>query len=190
MKHIPDTYRKPLSEAEWVLDVGCGSGWLSEYLGEGAHYIGIDLDPARFKPKFQDGHYNIDLYHERIADYVTERFDLVFMSHIIEHFTQERLKLIMHDVRNILESDGSLILIAPTEINPTFYGEWTHVRPYNHGSIAGLMKSYGFEVIDWDYTNLHFLPKPVQIYSGYFLRHVPFAPYWTHHDVIAWGRKK
>jgi hypothetical protein len=79
-----------------------------------------------------------------------------------------------------------IILITPTDYHPFFYAEWTHVRPYNHGSLPGLLRDFEFQNVDWTYPKVDFIPQRYQgilRFPFFFLK----FPYWS--EIAAWWTK-
>lgn len=106
--------------AEWIdpqpgwrtLDVGCGPGLLPLLFAErGCQSTGMDLDPEMFKP--------VPVYLQvAIADGETPpfrpgQFDLVTLSNIL--FLHHHPDHLLASIRNILQPDGQIALINPSE---------------------------------------------------------------------------
>ncbi len=157
------------------------------YLNPKAKYTGIsysqsDIDVIR--KKGQTAHLvNLDKEKLPLED---QSVDCIFASHILEHFEKSELINLMNECYRVLKKDGEIILITPTDYNPFFYAEWTHIKPFNHGSLPGLLRDFEFREVDWMYPKLSFLPKTLQAilrFPLFFLK--PFL--WK--EVVAFGKK-
>ncbi len=67
-----------------VLEIGCGGGWnLYPYMQDGARVVGYDHGPALVE--FGRG-LGMDLRTGSIDDVEGDEFDLIVLSHVVEHF--------------------------------------------------------------------------------------------------------
>ena len=71
--------------------------------------------------------------------YKKDGYDVILMSHIIEHFEYRELINFMETYLAYLKTDGLLIIITPV-INPSFYDAFDHVKPYSH---IGILNIFG-----------------------------------------------
>lgn len=92
----------------------------------------------------------------------------------------------MAELKRVLKKNGQITLITPTDYHSFFYGEWTHVRPYNHESLPEMLKDLGFKNVDWYYPRLRRLPKMLQRYLRFPL--FPLRNYFWK-EVVAIGKK-
>jgi cyclopropane fatty-acyl-phospholipid synthase-like methyltransferase len=166
-----------------VLDVGCGTGWLTKYVSQ-KDYIGITYSETEIRNLQKKGYSGMKVILPGRIPVKDSAFEVVFASHLIEHFEKRELTDFMKEIKRVLKPNGILILITPTEYNPFFYGEWTHVRPYNHSSLPELLHDFEYEKIKWFYPMISWLPKKAQAllrFPFFFLK--PFL--WN--EVIAYG---
>ncbi len=134
-----------------VLDLGCGLGAMLRRLrSEGKQVVGLEGDP-RLVAALRDEAFEVvqgwipaDL--ELLED---ERFDGVFMGHIVEHLTTEQTLEVLGWVAEHLEDDGTLVIQTPDFSQPfvsatNFWLDPTHVRPYPLPLLSALLESAGF----------------------------------------------
>lgn len=128
-----------------VLDVGCGRGEMLQAFGERfpARGTGVDLSEAAVaacRRRFPDARFEVlDLE----ADRLSERFDLVLCSEVLEHCGDPARAL--GNLRQM--TAGHLLLTVPG--GPVFpidraMGHHRHFRP---DSLRGLLAENGFDVL-------------------------------------------
>lgn len=88
-----------------VLDLGCGSGWMTEILNQFGHAEGVDLAPAAAR-----------LFHPHITfhdadDPPSVPFDIVVSQEVVEHADDQRAYL--RRASTLLRAGGYLILTTP-----------------------------------------------------------------------------
>ena len=167
ISYIPKKPKELIGKSKNILDLGCGNGWLRTYLHQGQIYTGISFSKTEVDYINNTNYFSINteaILHDARKElpFKKESFDCVTAIHFIEHFTKEDVESIMGEVRRVLKKGGWLILATPTDYQPFFWGEWSHVRPYNHGSIEGLLKDFGFKEVSWTYPKIEFLPQKWQ----------------------------
>jgi SAM-dependent methyltransferase len=184
---LPKNITEIISSSKKVLDLGCGSGWLSSYVSDKDKYVGLSCSSVEMKHLRSIGLKGVLHSLEEPLPFKDNSFDCIFASHVIEHFTIREVEAIMKEIKRILKPSGVLILATPTDYNPFFWAEWSHVRPYNHGSLPGLLRDFNFEDIGWTYPELYFLPHKAQSllrFPLFFLK--PFL--WK--EIYATGHNK
>jgi hypothetical protein len=72
---------------------------------------------------------------ERTAD----QYDVILMSHVIEHFAPKELVEFMDAYLDRLKAGGQLVIATPL-ISSNFYDDFDHVRPYQP---IGLLMVFG-----------------------------------------------
>ncbi|MBC7804126.1 MAG: class I SAM-dependent methyltransferase [Candidatus Parcubacteria bacterium] len=115
-----------------VLDLGCGHGRLLRPLTErGRKVTGVDENESIVASNRQSG-----LNCLSTAEFARSEamFDVIVMSHLVEHFAPEALLGFMDRQLDRLRPGGSLVIATPLS-SPYFYDDLDHVRPYPPGSI-------------------------------------------------------
>ncbi|MCH5146137.1 class I SAM-dependent methyltransferase [Desulfovibrio sp. UIB00] len=133
-KQLVNLFAERFSSAS-VLDVGCGLGKYLSILGRmGCKVTGVDSNPRQVSQLVEQG-YNVftpDKFPR------TESYDVILMSHLIEHMDLASLTACINSYLELLKPDGKLIIISPV-LGERFYYDPTHVRPYYPQSIRMLM---------------------------------------------------
>jgi len=127
-----------------ILDVGCGYGSKLKQLTELGYtnVKGVEINQVIVDAVKREG-FDVVSADEFDLDEQKEAYDLLLMSHIIEHFQYRDLIEFMENYLACLKP-GGLLLIATPLMNPSFYDDFDHVKPYTHISILsvfGGMKS-------------------------------------------------
>lgn len=156
-------YLPPLS-SDYILDVGCGSGVITSFLGEsGAHVIGIDgnIDAIRFaKNKF--GSDRINFVHGLVDERRSfERLaDKIYCLEVIEHIYYKQGKEMLDSFYRLLNPDGRVFLTTPNyksmwpfiemvmdkfELAPTM-AKQQHVEHYDKLRLKKLCLETGFRI--------------------------------------------
>ncbi|THF64143.1 class I SAM-dependent methyltransferase [Pseudothauera rhizosphaerae] len=114
-----------------LLDIGCGQGkylrLLSVYC---PRLTGVDANPEQVDALRQEG-FGVSLPEELSL----RKYDILLMSHIVEHLSAKDLVAFMDKYLPMLEDDGRLIVITPMP-GIRFWHDYTHVRPYTPQSLG------------------------------------------------------
>lgn len=120
-----------ITKSNSILDIGCGYGRLLKLLiNNGYNPVGIDVNKEIIRRNKEQ---NLKCIHtsELMKDTM---FDVMIMSHIIEHVEPEKLLLFMDNYIDQLNDNGYLIIITPY-LTKQFYMDFDHIRPYHPYSI-------------------------------------------------------
>jgi len=139
-----------------ILDVGCGVGSLSLYLASlGATVTGIDVSKRALKiadkARLHAGIQHLTFKHLQLSE-VTEKFDLVICTEVIEHITND--SIFAQQLYARLKKGGSLFLTTPLTSAPLhklgLLEKWDtdvgHLRRYTPHSITQLLEKSGFKI--------------------------------------------
>lgn len=106
-----------LSTGSRVLDIGCGSGIITEFLPQAIAYTGVDSNPdalsfarAQYpQPHLQFLYWQIDDIHQMNAD----AYAAIFFLETIEHIHPEQAKKTMMAIKELLAKNGCCIITTP-----------------------------------------------------------------------------
>jgi|HubBroStandDraft_1064217.scaffolds.fasta_scaffold10234_4 2-polyprenyl-3-methyl-5-hydroxy-6-metoxy-1,4-benzoquinol methylase len=134
-----------------MLDVGCGGGGLLKLAQElGWDAEGVDFDSQAVDSVRRKG---LTVHMGSLSDqhYPAESFDLVLMSHVIEHIHDAVGTLT--EIHRVLKSAGTLVIITPNADSwghRHFDSSWfaldppRHLRIFNGQALASLANHAGF----------------------------------------------
>jgi SAM-dependent methyltransferase len=111
-----------------VLEVGCGYGrYLRALSGSGFDVTGVDVNPELVSANRQ-----ADLPCLTVEQFAQtqDTYDVLLLSHVIEHFTPAHLLEFMDGYLDRLAPGGYLVIATPL-LSPYFYHDFDHVRPYH-----------------------------------------------------------
>jgi SAM-dependent methyltransferase len=162
-----------LSQGQIVLDIGCGYGKNMMLLrANGFEVIGIDENPDIVKTNLEAGLNCLTLQE---FDKTRNTFDVMLMSHIIEHFQPCDLFKFLDDHLDRLKPGGHIIITTPLN-SSYFYHDFDHVKPY-HPIGIGMVFGTGLSQIRFSARNrinlvdLWFRKSPYRLsfYPGLYL---------------------
>lgn len=113
-KHIIQEYVKPFENAR-ILDIGCGTGVILEYMKPPIEYVGFDINPgyiqfAKEKYNNRGKFYCISVNDSNVAE---KDFDLAISIGILHHLNDEDSEKLIESARKCLKRGGCLIMVEP-----------------------------------------------------------------------------
>lgn len=144
-----------------ILDLGCGPGSISFYLiNKGHNVTGVDLSELAIKScketkkihNFSKGMF----INESVEKYILrsrKKFDLIIMSELIEHLTND--KVVLKNIKKLLNKKGKIFITTPSLKAPlyrmglmnSFDKRVGHIRRYSIKSLSIKVKSAGYKII-------------------------------------------
>ncbi len=117
-----------LSPLHRILDVGCGYGSKMKLLGScGFNVVGVDVNQKMIASNIEQGMNCMSIHHFGQTE---DLFDVLLMSHIIEHFQPGDLIKFMDGYLDRLKTGGYLIISTPLS-SSYFYEDFDHIKPYH-----------------------------------------------------------
>jgi len=137
-----------------IIDVGCGNGgfvyWF-EQLGY-SNVEGVDISREQINQGKALGIKNINERDFRDILGAQNKYDMIFMRDVIEHFNKEEIMDILEKTLESLNSGGSLIIQAPNAEGPfgsrLRYSDFTHEVSFTKNSAKQLFMATGFSSVD------------------------------------------
>lgn len=173
-------YLKNLSNDSNILELGCGPGYLLDYLKlKGfTNSIGIDISLEQIDIAKSKGH-NVKL--DDVFNFLrnsSEKYHLIFAFDFIEHFSKDELLELISLIYTHLHNDGLFIIRTPNGQGlfpgQVIYGDLTHQTIFTPNSLTQIFTKIGFD-------NLRFIENaPIRKKLVGFLR----ASLWASIKVI------
>lgn len=125
----------PSDENGVIVDIGSGEGKFADYLNLVKKYNNVflldgnDITVEKLKNRFE----NAILYKApgRLP-FEDSAVRYVHCSHLIEHLSHQELYEFLKEIDRVLSNDGIFVVSTPM-LWSNFYGNLTHVKPYNPG---------------------------------------------------------
>lgn len=131
-----------------ILDVGCGTAWLSE---DFPAYVGLDNFESTVAKAKEQG---IDV---RLADLERElpigdgKFDGVILKDVLEHLLDP--VSLVSEVLRVLRPGGRVFASSP-DAQRWAWDDYTHRRPWTRTSMRRLFADSGFDVVTVSYESV------------------------------------
>ncbi len=138
---------------ERVLDLGCGEGFFLELLRErGVEGVGVDRYGDAIERARQKGLLVRQADVETFVTETGERFDGIFMAHLIEHLSPDKVETFLRRCHEILLPRGQLVVITPNTFDlavmtERFWLDLTHRRPYPPRLLGAMLEAAGFGIV-------------------------------------------
>lgn len=169
-------YEEPFRRRGAVLDVGCRDGLrFPSWLRQQHSVTGIELDPAAAERGRGRG-FDIRCCALEDAGFPDGSFDVVTLSHVLEHVSDPRRLLL--EARRVLKDDGELLVWVPNR--GSLFRRWFRTAWYPYGvpghawhfdpaSLAGLLRACGWRPVElaFDPSEQAFR-RSARLYRGLF----------------------
>lgn len=156
-----------------VLDVGCGTGVVSELLKKlsGCDITAIEPEPARAAIARSRGLKVIEGYLTENLTAELGRFDAIVFADVLEHLSDPAAMLVCASL--FLAPNGFIFASVPNAAHWTLRMDLlrgrfnyedcgimdaTHLRWFTHASLKSFFERLGFEVLFLDQTRMDYLP--------------------------------
>lgn len=139
-------YLKELSKLE-ILDIGAGQGFIFDILKLGKNdinYSAVEMDKSIHNELNQKGIKNIYSSWKEIKNY---QFDLIILSHVIEHFREPVLYL--REIKQLLKKRGCIFIEVPNRDDIHKENLEPHLLVFNEKSLKRLIKEIGMQIMDF-----------------------------------------
>jgi 2-polyprenyl-3-methyl-5-hydroxy-6-metoxy-1,4-benzoquinol methylase len=150
-KYLPMLKKYP-SDAR-ILEIGCGRGFMLEYLNNKGYKVteGIDISEEQIKIAKSK---NLNVSVADVFSFLSNSeldYDIIILIDIIEHFSKNELLNLFDLIFKRLKSKGMLILHTPNGqaifSGKLIYGDLTHMTILTPNSLTQILKLFGFDEI-------------------------------------------
>jgi len=158
-----------------VLEIGCATGYMTEYLVHDKHCQVLGVEPVAEQAQLArqrgleviTGTIDSPDTRDQLETHVLQHglFEAIFMSQVIEHIADPESTL--RSLKRLLSPDGCLIISTCSIVHwkcrlQIMLGKWnyedygifdrSHLRFFTISSFRQLLEECGYAVIDFDYT--------------------------------------
>jgi SAM-dependent methyltransferase len=117
----------PQAGSTRILDVGCGYGRNLDLLQRaGYDVVGVEANEQIVQANTAKG---LKCVSVEEWDKLQDTYDIIVMSHVVEHFSPSELLIFMDGYLDRLKTGGHLIICTPL-LTKNFFDDFDHVRPY------------------------------------------------------------
>lgn len=145
-----------LNGIKTVLEIGSMYGFLLKQLEEIKLICsGIELDKKAAEYCIRNNLNLINTSLENFLENSNKTYDLVVMSHVLEHIINPEKQL--QSLRKLINNKGMIIIIVPNSSSLTakiigkYWGYWQvpiHITHFNRKSLSYILQISGFKIID------------------------------------------
>ena len=139
-----------------ILDYGCGFGQILKALKNDSYQnvYGVDIEVNAIQSCRDNNLIVAQLDLEDLKNPYEFKFDIIILSHIIEHIPKsEIINTLFFIKNNFLATNGKLLIAVPNAQSNTdcywAYEDWTHTTLFTSGSIYYVLKAAGFDKIEF-----------------------------------------
>lgn len=129
-----------------ILDVGCGSGRILKQLKSlGYDATGVEVNESIVKQNRLAG---LQCFTVEEFKNNHEKYDIMLMCHIIEHFMPQDLLHFMDFYLDRIPVGGKLIISTPL-MSDYFYNDFDHIKPYSPMGISMVFGPSGSDQVQY-----------------------------------------
>jgi len=149
-----------------ILDIGCGSGFLLDFLCRRGYrnISGVDTSSEQVEFARKQG---INVVQADANEYLKnskDKFDIIFMTDVVEHLGKQEVFDIFLNIRDALNVGGKFVIRtinASSIYSPTSrYIDFTHELSFTEHSLRQILYSIGFDVVHIKDNHIPFGLKP------------------------------
>jgi len=139
-----------------ILDYGCGLGQILQALKvEGyKNCYGVDIEKSAIEFCKENSLHVEELNLDNLLNPFSSKFDIIILSHIIEHIPKDEIINTLNFIKNeFLADNGKLLIAVPNAQSNTHaywaYEDWTHTTLFTSGSLYYVLKAAGYNNVDF-----------------------------------------
>jgi 2-polyprenyl-3-methyl-5-hydroxy-6-metoxy-1,4-benzoquinol methylase len=135
-----------------LLDIGAGDGSLDSFLKERG-FDAYGVEPSKIGRSIAKKYWNVDLIAGEVSDIQNMRFDVINLSHVLEHVIDPLA--VLEKIHNLLNDEGSLSIEVPNSQSwemAIFKSTYIHIdsprhiHHFNKKSLLLLLSKAGFSI--------------------------------------------
>lgn len=131
-----------------LLDIGCGTGWLSDYF---PNYVGVDASDDAVEAVRRRGMEALQADVGKPLPFPDASFDAVVMKDLLEHVADP--VAVVREARRLLRPGGRVFASSP-DAQRWVWDDYTHRRPFTRRGYRLLFADQDFEVLRVGYESV------------------------------------
>lgn len=194
--HGPNLKNIPINDSMRMLEIGTGGGFALKGFEEmGFEVEGVETSGVAVR--FATQRLNLKIHHASLEEFDTkERFDLVLLNHVLEHFMD--LRSVTRKLVSLLAPNGILYVRVPDHhsYDRRVYGrEWPayahyHISNFSEKSLVLLYQQEGLQVLRTKKFFSERSPLLVKYFLKKIIRMKCFVDLFSGRTIAILGQKK
>jgi SAM-dependent methyltransferase len=123
-----------------LLDIGCGSAWLSEHFTD---YTGIDGSPAAVEAAAKAGRHVLLVDVDEVLPFDDDAFEAAIIKDVLEHVKDP--VAVVTEVLRVVAPGGRVFASSP-DAQRWVWDDYTHRRPFSRKAFRLLFADQGWDV--------------------------------------------
>jgi len=158
----------PADKKYRILDIGCGSGFLLQFLQQEGYENIFGVDTSIEQVEFAKNN-GLSVTHGDGLTFLENHkgYDLIFMTDIVEHMKKDELLKMLQQVQVALNSKGRVIIrtINASSLygNTSRYIDFTHEISFTEFSLRQILLAMGFVGVEITDSQIPFGWKPKRL---------------------------
>lgn len=142
-----------IATGDFILDVGCGEGFIANHLLRGSFVVGLDDSKGSLliaKQKLKQSNLDFILADVAALPLKMNSFDKVTLLEVLEHLTEDKQRILCNEINKVLKDSGTLLISVPYKerISYTYCTHcgkqtpfWGHLCSFDEEKISNLLSN-------------------------------------------------
>ncbi len=155
----------PSDKKTRILDLGCGSGFLVQFLIREGYGNVLGVDISKEQVEFAKGQ-GLPVVQADVFDFLkaNKNFDLIIATDVLEHLNKNEIVQFLRAIHDALRPLGSVIIRTVNASSvygmTLLYWDFTHEVAFTDKSLRQILMACGFERISFSDTRAPFGLRP------------------------------